>query len=61
MAEQLLYEDFTGRIIGCAMKMHSALGTGFRESVYQQSLAIEMSFQNLSFIKKKLCRSITGK
>ena len=35
-------EDLTGRIIGCAMKVHSALGAGFLESVYQHALAHEL-------------------
>lgn len=35
-------EDLTRRIIGCAMKVHGALGPGFLESVYQNALAHEM-------------------
>lgn len=35
-------EDLTGKIIGCAMKVHSALGAGFLESVYQNALAYEL-------------------
>lgn len=43
------YEDLTGKIIGCAMKVHRVLGSGFQEVIYQRALAIEMGKQGLSF------------
>jgi GxxExxY protein len=45
----MLYEDITHKIIGCSMKVHSVLGSGFQEVIYQRALAIEMSKQELSF------------
>jgi GxxExxY protein len=39
----------THKIIGCAMKVHSVLGNGFQEVIYQRALAIEMRLANLSF------------
>ena len=42
-------DELTYRIIGCAMKVHSTLGNGFQEVIYQRALAIEMSKQGLSF------------
>ena len=47
------YEDITKRIIGCAMKVHSTLGNGFQEVIYQRALAIEMSYSGLSFEREK--------
>jgi len=44
-----LYADLTDRIIGCAVKVHKALGPGFVESVYENALAIEMSEQGIPF------------
>ena len=41
--------DITRKIIGCAMKVHSALGNGFQEVIYQRALAIEMQKQSLEF------------
>jgi GxxExxY protein len=49
----MLYEDLTRRIIGAAMKVHSTLGNGFQEVVYQRALAIEFQFQGLSFEREK--------
>ncbi len=43
------HEELTHKIIGCAMKVHSTLGNGFQEVIYQRALAIEMAKQNLSF------------
>ncbi len=42
-------DDLTYKIIGCAMKVHSTLGNGFQEVIYQRALAIEMKNQGISF------------
>jgi GxxExxY protein len=42
------YSDITRRVIGAAMKVHSTLGNGFQEVIYQRALAIEMAKQGLS-------------
>ena len=46
------YSDLTGKIIGCAMKVHSTIGNGFQEVIYQRCLAIEMEKQGLSFARE---------
>jgi GxxExxY protein len=43
------YEEITHKIIGAAMKVHSVLGNGFQEVIYQRALAIEMEKQVLGF------------
>lgn len=47
------YEEITKRIIGCAMKIHSTLGNGFQEVIYQRAMAIEMSYDGLEFQREK--------
>lgn len=51
--EQLKYDDFTRSIIGCAMKVHSTLGNGFQEVIYQRALEIEFAFNDVSFEREK--------
>lgn len=39
----------TQRIIGAAMTVHTALGAGFAESVYEEALCIELDAVGLKF------------
>ena len=49
----MLYEDITRRVIAAAMRVHSTLGNGFQEVIYQRALEIEFPFQNLTFEREK--------
>ena len=49
----LQHGDLTRRIIGCAMKVHTALGNGFQEVIYQRAMAIEMGYEGLAFEREK--------
>ncbi|OGL45081.1 MAG: GxxExxY protein [Candidatus Schekmanbacteria bacterium RBG_13_48_7] len=51
--EQYKYSELTGKIIGCAMRVHSALGNGFQEISYQRALEIEMTDAGLSFSREQ--------
>lgn len=46
------HEALTHAIIGCAMKVHSTLGNGFQEIIYQCALAIEMQKKGLLFARE---------
>ena len=45
--------DLAGKIIGFAMKIHSALGPGFLESVYQNALMVELRRAGLKVESEK--------
>lgn len=46
------YKELTHQIIGAAMEVHSYLGNGFQELIYQRSLAIELDSQNVEYARE---------
>ena len=46
------FEEITGKIIGYAMKVHSVMGYGFQEVIYQRCMAIEMHDNNINFMRE---------
>ena len=42
-------ESIITRTIGCAIRVHQALGPGYTEAVYHDALAIELTFDGLPF------------
>ena len=50
--EEYKYSALTEKIIGCAMRVHAALGNGFQEVIYQRAMAIEMADSGLSFSRE---------
>ena len=43
------YEELTHKIIGCAMRVHTALGNGFQEVIYQRAMVIELTDSDIVF------------
>ncbi|MCC6461312.1 MAG: GxxExxY protein [Saprospiraceae bacterium] len=50
--EQYKYSELTAKIIGCAMKVHAALGNGFQEVIYQRAMAIEITDEGIDFSRE---------
>jgi GxxExxY protein len=50
--DSMKYKDITEKIIGCAMQVHSQLGNGFQEVIYQRALGIEMDIQKMRFARE---------
>ncbi|HNE48917.1 MAG TPA: GxxExxY protein [Saprospiraceae bacterium] len=47
-----MLDEITYKINGCAMRVHSKLGSGFQELIYQRCLAIEMERAGLNFVRE---------
>jgi len=52
MAE-LIYKEEVFAIVGTAMEVHTVLGPGFLEAVYQEALEIESRTRKLPFESQK--------
>lgn len=50
--EAYKYSELTGKIIGCAMEVHKALGNRFQEVIYQRALEYEMEIQEVGFARE---------
>ena len=46
------YKDITEKIIGAAMKVHSTLGNGFPEIIYQKALTLQLHNDAVEFIRE---------
>ena len=46
-------KDITGRIISCAIEVHSILGPGLLENVYEEALSHEFKFRDIKYERKK--------
>lgn len=48
--------DLTSRVLGAAMEVHSILGPGYLESVYEEALTIELNLRKIPFERQKIIR-----
>ena len=44
-------KEITERIISCAMEVHSTLGPGLLESIYEEALAQELTIRGITYEK----------
>lgn len=50
--KEFKYKEITEKIIGCSFQVHSFLGNGFQEVIYQRALSYEMKVKGLSFARE---------
>lgn len=49
----LAYQELTQNIIGAAIEVHSVLGPGLLESVYEDALCIELALREIKYERQK--------
>jgi GxxExxY protein len=47
------HDPLTARILGCAFRVHTTLGPGFVESVYQRALIVDLQSEGLDVVVEK--------
>ena len=47
------HKDITGRIISCGIEVHSTLGPGLLESIYEEALTYEFELREIAFERQK--------
>lgn len=50
---ELLYKDEVFAIVGAAMDVHTTLGCGFLEPVYQEAMELELSERNIPYVAQQ--------
>jgi GxxExxY protein len=53
---ELGHKDLSGRVIEAAIAVHSALGPGFIESVYENALCVELLARGIKFEQQKIVK-----
>jgi GxxExxY protein len=56
--KELGHKELSGRVIEAAIKVHSALGPGFLELVYENALCLELEWRGLRFERQKTIKII---
>lgn len=49
----LLYKEEVYNIVGSAMEVHSHLGPGFFEAVYQEAFEMELNFRSIPYLREE--------
>ena len=47
------HKDITGKIISCSIEVHSKLGPGLLENIYENALAYEFELRKINYIQQK--------
>jgi GxxExxY protein len=51
--KELRHGGISHEVIGAAIAVHTELGPGFLESIYEQALAVEFAIRGIAFVRQK--------
>jgi len=51
---EILHQDLSYRVVGCALRVHAALGPGFPEGVYAKAMRHELAKSGVPFETEQL-------
>ncbi len=54
LENNIIYKDESYKIIGACMEVHTTLGCGFLEPVYQEALEIELGKRKIPFVREEI-------
>ena len=49
----MVLDQLRGKVISAAMEVHSTLGPGYLESVYEQALAVELEKRKINYSRQR--------
>jgi len=47
---ELLEKELVFKIVGCAMRVHTALGCGLREKTYERALCLDLKATGVAYV-----------
>ena len=50
---KIIYEELSYRVMNAVFEVHSTLGPGFLENVYEEALVYELGVRNIPFERRK--------
>ncbi len=50
----IIYQELSVKIIGCAINVHKIIGPGFLEHVYEESMCVELKLNHIPYKRQEV-------